>query len=195
MGTTATGFIALADFFVIFLGSLVVGYLVGLVFAKIFKHLDFKNHVMFELCSYTLLIYIPYLVAEACEMSGIVATLFAGISVRHYAHGNLTPDAQEQAKFLIRMMAYVTETIVFLNLGLSVFALHYWESYYTSLIVWSLLLCLLGRAMHVYPLSFLINKSRREVDTRITMNKQHMLWFSGLRGAVAFACAKVFPEL
>ena len=92
------------------------------------------------------------------------------------------------------MLAYVTETTVFLNLGLSVFALHYWSSYHTSLIVWSLLLCLVARAAHVYPLSAVVNRNRRNVDTQITPNKQHMLWFSGLRGAVAFACAQVFPD-
>merc|ERR1711871_592759 len=48
--------------------------------------------------------------------------------------------------------------------------------------------------MHIYPLSWVINRNRRDVDTQITMNKQHMLWFSGLRGAVAFACAQVFPD-
>jgi NhaP-type Na+/H+ or K+/H+ antiporter len=41
-----------------------------------------------------LLMYLPYFVAEAIEMSGIVATLFAGIATRHYAHVNLSPDSQ-----------------------------------------------------------------------------------------------------
>ena len=56
-------------------------------------------------------------------MSGIVATLFAGIATRHYAHGNLSPESQDMAKFLFKMAAYVTETAVFLDLGLSVFRL------------------------------------------------------------------------
>ena len=34
----------------------------------------------------------------------------------------------------------------------------------------------------------------REKDRKIRTNTAHMLWFSGLRGAVAYACAKTFPD-
>jgi NhaP-type Na+/H+ or K+/H+ antiporter len=43
----------------------------------------------------------------------------------------------------------------------------------------------------VYPLTYLVNRGRKE--NPITMNQQHMIWYSGLRGAVAFALAKSFP--
>ena len=36
------------------------------------------------------LAYVPFLVAEALDFSGIVAIMFAGITMRHYAHFNLT---------------------------------------------------------------------------------------------------------
>lgn len=127
-------------------------------------------------------------------MSGIVATLFAGISVRHYAHSNLSPESQDLAKFLFKMAAYVTETAVFLDLGLSVFRLDYFKHYHCSLIVWAVGLCLLSRALHIYPLSYWLNRTRKESDGVIEPKKQNMLWFAGLRGAVAFACAQVFPD-
>jgi len=47
--------------------------------------------------------YLPYFVAEAVEMSGIVATLFAGITTRHYAHRNLSPASQETAIFIFKL--------------------------------------------------------------------------------------------
>ena len=31
-------------------------------------------------------------------------------------------------------------------------------------------------------------------DQKIEMSTANMLWFSGLRGAVAYACAKTFPD-
>jgi hypothetical protein len=127
-------------------------------------------------------------------MSGIVATLFAGISSRHYAHGNLSPQSQDLAKFLFKLAAYVTEMAVFLDLGLSVFRLDYFEHYHCSLIVWAVILCLISRALHIYPLSYLLNRTRKHSDGMIEKNKQNMLWFAGLRGAVAFACAQVFPD-
>lgn len=42
----------------------------------------------------------------------------------------------------------------------------------------------------MYPISRVLNKSLAEP---LTMNQQHMLWFSGLRGAVAYALASSFP--
>ncbi|VTJ74965.1 Hypothetical predicted protein [Marmota monax] len=44
----------------------------------------------------------------------------------------------------------------------------------------------LGRAAHIYPLSFFLNLGRRH---KIGWNFQHMMMFAGLRGAMAFALA------
>lgn len=75
-----------------------------------------------------------------------------------------------------------------IDLGLSVFALP--VDYNFGLIVFSFIFCFMARALHVYPLSFLLN-CRREVP--IKRNQQHMLCFSGLRGAIAFALSLSFP--
>lgn len=45
---------------------------------------------------------------------------------------------------------------------------------------------IVGRAINIYPLSFLLNLGRK---SKITWNLQHMLFLSGLRGAIAFALA------
>jgi solute carrier family 9 (sodium/hydrogen exchanger), member 6/7 len=43
---------------------------------------------------------------------------------------------------------------------------------------------IVGRALNVYPLSFLLNLGRKH---KISYNLQHMLFLTGLRGAIAFA--------
>ncbi|KAJ0395320.1 hypothetical protein P43SY_002055 [Pythium insidiosum] len=92
----------------------------------------------------------------------------------------------ENCSRIFNSLAHLTETTVFLRL--SVFSLK--RGYHMGLICWSLVACFIGRAAHVYPLSFLLNRSLKEP---ISSNQQHMLWFSGLRGAVAFALASSFP--
>ena len=47
-------------------------------------------------------------------------------------------------------------------------------------------MCLLGRACNIFPLSILLNYFR---EHKITKKMQFVMWFSGLRGAIAFALA------
>lgn len=66
------------------------------------------------------------------------------------------------------------------------------EGFNLGFIIWTALFCLAARACHVYPLTYLLNITSRK-NNEITRNQQHMIWYSGLRGAVAFALAKSFP--
>lgn len=47
-----------------------------------------------------------------------------------------------------------------------------------------MLFCLIGRACNIFPLSYLANFGRKQV---IPLNMQVVMWFAGLRGAIAFA--------
>jgi len=53
------------------------------------------------------------------------------------------------------------------------------------IIIWTFLLMILGRALNIYPLSGILNQYRG--DEYITFKNQIVMWFSGLRGAIAFA--------
>ena len=45
---------------------------------------------------------------------------------------------------------------------------------------------MIGRLLNIYPLSLLINLTRSG-PRKIKMKSQHLMFFSGLRGAMAFA--------
>lgn len=90
---------------------------------------------------------------------------------------------------MFNTLSHLAETSVFLNLGLSAFGLT--EYYRFWLVFWMAFFCLLSRGFAVYPLTFVLNK--RKNSPTITMNQQHMIWYSGMRGAVAFALSKSFP--
>lgn len=236
----------------------------------IFKYVDMRETKLLELCLFVLIMYVPFLVAEMLDLSGIVTILFTGMAARAYVTPNLSRETAENANTLFRLTAHLAETSIFLELGMSVFGMK--GSVYGAFIGWCLLACLIGRALNVYPLVYIYNtylceqgehqplesstsredtlnqsnssprervesvemtnlgesqnhddsatspptsppssssaedfssQHGREIahfagmvhqDLKISMNTAHMLWFSGLRGAVAYACVRSFPD-
>ena len=179
--------IAVADFALVFVGSMLLGGALGAAMAWALKRLRGRGAAggdggidddggadggadgaaarsaphaeLFEVAFYSLVTYLPFLAAETVELSGIVTTLFAAIAARHYAHANLSgPAAREAATSVFRVLAFLAESAVFLYLGLSVFALGYGAHYRATLIAAAVGACLAARAAHVYPLAFLVNR-------------------------------------
>jgi len=209
------------DFLTGFVGSLCLGVVFGLAVAYLFKKVDMRSTPLLELCLYVVIMYFPFVVAEILRLSGIVTVLFTGIAARRYAVPNLSPTSQQNADTVFRLTAHFTETIIFLELGLSVFGLVGTEAFHFGFIGCALLACFLGRAINIYPITFLYNLLVRDVSqdkhvnsdyveeegelrkfddvattvgSKIPWRTAHMLWFSGLRGAVSYALVRTFPN-
>ncbi|XP_047139467.1 sodium/hydrogen exchanger 8 isoform X1 [Hydra vulgaris] len=169
-------------FIKIFFGSAVIGVLFALVSALILKYIDLRHHPSLELGMMFIFSYAPYGLAEGLQLSGIMAILFCGIVMSHYTHFNLSPVTQITVQHVFRTTAFMSETCVFAYLGMSIFS--YTHKIEISFVVWSVIFCLIGRAFNVFPLSFILNYFR---ETKINRRYQVIMWFSGLRGAIAFA--------
>ena len=242
-GKVAVGiFTFFIDFTVDFICSSLLGFLSGMLAALLLKKVDMRKTSLLELSLYILIMYVPYLLAEIMKMSGIVTILFTGMAARRYCVPNLSLSTQTNADVFFRLAAHIAEVAIFLELGLSVFTLFAGEgNFQWRFILWSILACLIGRAVNVYPITHLFNRSLRDEiplsteeedeksefghvemieleeeetkddsgvdirnqttmtpesrrDLKIGWNTAHMLWFSGLRGAVAYACVRSFPD-
>uniref|UniRef100_A0A7N5JCR3 Solute carrier family 9 member A8 n=1 Tax=Ailuropoda melanoleuca TaxID=9646 RepID=A0A7N5JCR3_AILME len=111
-----------------------------------------------------------------------MAILFSGIVMSHYTHHNLSPVTQILMQQTLRTVAFLCETCVFAFLGLSIFSFpHKFE---ISFVIWCIVLVLFGRAVNIFPLSYLLNFFR---DHKITPKMMFIMWFSGLRGAIPYA--------
>lgn len=66
------------NFFIIFIGSCVIGYTFGILTALIYKCIDFKKHIVISVGFFVIMIYIPFLVSEILQLSGVVSILFSG---------------------------------------------------------------------------------------------------------------------
>ncbi|XP_066442893.1 sodium/hydrogen exchanger 8 isoform X3 [Eleutherodactylus coqui] len=167
---------ALAYFLKMFFGSAALGTLTGLISALVLKHLDLRKTPSLEFGMMIIFAYLPYGLSEGISLSGIMAILFSGIVMSHYTHHNLSPVTQILMQQTLRTVAFLCETCVFAFLGLSIFSFpHKFE---ISFVIWCIVLVLLGRAVNIFPLSYLLNFFR---DHKITPKMMFIMWFSGSR--------------
>lgn len=177
---TACGYIVLIG-----IASIMIGVIFGLMSAYIHKKTSLRDHPSLELAMALCFAYLPYTVAEACRTSGIMALLFAGITMDHYTFYNFSNETRASTKSLFDMLAHVSEAFVFVYLGMAAFTVET-HSMNAFNAITTLIWCIMGRIMHVIPLAWLLNKGRKY---KIDYRQQVILCMSGIRGAVAFALA------
>ncbi|KAG8586701.1 hypothetical protein GDO81_005457 [Engystomops pustulosus] len=119
----------------------------------------------------------------AYQPTGVVAVLFCGITQAHYTYNNLSPESRNRTKQLFEVLHFLAENFIFSYMGLALFTFQK-HVFSPIFIVGAFIAVFVGRAAHIYPLSFFLNLGRRH---KISWNFQHMMMFSGLRGAMAFA--------
>mmetsp|Transcript_16230 Transcript_16230/g.26401 ORF Transcript_16230/g.26401 Transcript_16230/m.26401 type:complete len:651 (-) Transcript_16230:806-2758(-) len=151
------------DLFLNSVGSLILGCFGGACAGFLFKQIDMRHNRLVEISVLIVLMYIPFLIAEILHLSGIVTILFTGITANRYVLPNLSSITKVNADMVFRLGAHLAETAIFLELGLSVFGMvGYWN---WAFIGWSVVACLVARALNVYPLAFLFNMSLLRGDT------------------------------
>ncbi|KAK4531417.1 hypothetical protein CCYA_CCYA08G2274 [Cyanidiococcus yangmingshanensis] len=176
-------------FVYIFLGSTAIGALVGMLSALLFKYTRLYRYPVLELSTLLLLAYLPYTFCEGLGLSGIMSILANGVMMAHYTHHNLSSVTKLTSQQSFKMIAFITETFIFIYLGLALTL--FTHSWHFLTVFWGILLTLLSRFVNVFPLSAVLNRYRRE---KINATNQFVLWFSGLRGAIAFALSLNFPS-
>jgi len=134
--------------------------------------------------------YLSYNLGEVLSLSGIVSVFSCGICMSHYVWYNLTWIAQISLHHIIFALSKCCENFVYVYLGIStILSLAPSTTKYgwnILLIIFTISLCILSRAANIFPLSLLANTKRK---IKISVNMQIMIFFSGLRGAIAFALA------
>jgi len=190
-----TGHVAafhVADTFIISAGS---GTLVGLACAGIAIALAWgTNDHLIETGLTLAVAYGAFYVAEDVHVSGVLATVAAGILMgnlgimRQDDETTITAHGRAAVVGFWEFAAFLANSMVFLLIGLAVAAipLSRLGPLKLALIV---LLVLAGRALTVYPIAAAFSRSK----LAIPMAQQHVLWWGGLRGALGLALALALP--
>ncbi|XP_016425025.1 sodium/hydrogen exchanger 7-like isoform X2 [Sinocyclocheilus rhinocerous] len=169
----------------IFSGSFAMGAVTGVVTALVTKFTKLHCFPLLETALFFLMSWSTFLLAEACGFTGVVAVLFCGITQAHYTYKNLSEESTKRTKQLFEVLHFLAENFIFSYMGLALFTFQ--KHVFSPIFIFGAFIAIfIGRALNIYPLSFLINLGRRH---KIRGNFQHMMMFAGLRGAMAFALA------
>jgi len=179
----------MVNFTIISLGSVVVGVFIGLVCSYLCKHTRMRSYPEYEISMLFLFAYGSYSFSEALGLSGIMALFFCGIVLSHYNSYNLSPTSQITAHNIFKSLAVLSEFFVFLYIGMGLFTGRYTQINIPFFILCTIF-CLIARVFNIFPLSWLANYGRK---VSIPWKMQFVMWFAGLRGAIAFALSQNLP--
>ena len=147
-----------------------------------------EDHLV-EITLTTIAAYASFLFAEHIGMSGVLASLTAGILT-----GNLGwtgPISEQGRQYVISFWeyaAFLANSVVFILIGDQEAQLSL--GLFTASAAIAIVLVLLGRMLAVYPLALLVAPTRLKLPGAY----QHVLVWGGLRGALALALALALPD-
>ena len=185
-GNHEGAFSMLADLLLTIGGGSAMGAAVGFGFMLLAGR---TKDYMVEITFTTLAAYGSFFVAEHFHCSGVLAALAAGLVVGNYRRREDIPDAGQHALAIFwEYAAFIVNSLIFILIGLQE-AEQKFDNLGMPVLV-AICLVTLGRAVAIYPLCGLFSRSRFRVD----LSQQHILFWGGLRGALALALALALPE-
>jgi CPA1 family monovalent cation:H+ antiporter len=170
--------------------TIIGGVLIGGIIAYLFMLLAGRTpDYLVEITFTTLVAYGSFFAAEHFGCSGVLASLTAGLVVGNFrSSGSISAAGRHALGPFWEYAAFVANSLVFLLIGAQEAQQHFKALWIPVLL--AIALVTLGRAAAVYPLCAVFARSRFKVN----MRHQHVLFWGGLRGALALALSLSLPE-
>jgi Na+:H+ antiporter len=131
--------------------------------------------------------YGSFLLAEHFHLSGVLATLTAGLIIANAGHLSSSAKSREAVEDFWEYAAFFANSLIFLMIGMRV-ALQSFRAFLISAVV-AIVLVNASRAIAIYPICLIFWRSKLRVAAR----HQHILFWGGLRGALGLALALGLP--
>lgn len=131
--------------------------------------------------------YGSFLLAEHFHLSGVLATLTAGLIIANVGHLSISATSREAVQDFWEYAAFFANSLIFLMIGIRV-GLQSFRAFVVSAIV-AIVLVTASRAIAIYPCCLIFWRS----GLRVATPHQHILFWGGLRGALGLALALGLP--
>jgi CPA1 family monovalent cation:H+ antiporter len=166
-------------------GGVLFGGFVGLAALALAGQTD--DHLV-ETTFTTVAAYGSFLLADHFGLSGVLATITAGLVMGTFrTFGRVSERGWDALQTFWEYAAFIANSLVFLLIGM-----HLAHQNFAAIrlpVTVAILLVTLGRALAVYPCCALFAGS----SLRVAIKHQHVLFWGGLRGTMALALALGLP--
>ena len=187
--STDTVFHGTIEFAGVFIGGLVVGIALGLLIGYVLGKVREDTYI--ETTLTTILAYASFLIAEEFfHVSGVMATVAAGLTLGSWGRMKISPDVRHYVDHFWEYMAFVATALIFLMVGLRVDLAALLQT--SDILAWVLLAMLISRAFVVYGLIPMVNRLPHSISA--DRRYQTVMYWGGLRGAIALAIVLSLPE-
>jgi Na+/H+ antiporter len=179
-------------------GGILVGLVVGLIVTEAWRR---TNDPTLEIMVSLLAPFAAYLPAEALHVSGVLATVVAGLIAGRRAARTLSPSARLMGTGVWNIVIYTINGFAFLLIGLQLPAIARQLTVYTGaeLATWAVVISatvILARIVWVFPATYLpriLSAKVRARDPSPPPQAVFVIAWAGMRGAVSLAAALALP--
>ncbi|MBI5913062.1 hypothetical protein HY839_01325 [Candidatus Azambacteria bacterium] len=140
-----------------------------------------------------ILAHITFIVAEKfLSVSGIIATTAAAMVIGNYGRYKISPSVREFMEHFWEYAAFVSNSLIFLLIGLSVKSVPFGE--YVLPVIAALAIVLAARFLSVYGVAPIANRFFAKKEGKVPFSWQFVLSWGGLRGALPLAIVLLLPH-
>jgi CPA1 family monovalent cation:H+ antiporter len=176
------------EFLLVFAGGVIVGWVLALITGNMLGRIESDPGI--EITLTTILAYFSFIIAEhVFHVSGIMAVVAAGMTIGSWGKSKISPSTSAFMEHFWEYLAFVANALIFLMVGLQIDLVVLWES--VDLIALVVVSMLISRAIVIYSVVPLIG--RMPGAEPIGMPFQSVMYWGGLRGAIALAIVLALP--
>lgn len=180
------------SFIYIFIGSIVLGFILGVIVSEFIARVD--NDMIVETTLTAVLAIVAFIIGEdVFHFSGVITTVIAGITVGNYGKTKISRKVVTFINEFWEYVGFICLSIVFLFAGFYIKPEIFTQN--INVYIVAIISVLVARSLSVYLSAFFTNRLRFFKDEpSIPTSWQHILNWGGLRGVIPLVLVFTLPE-